>query len=84
MSEIDFIENKTILSQEYKKELLQFNLDDIQLSIRYIDFLDWRLDEPIEIHINSNTTYLEFGKIINKYYPQLKVNILVFSFFFID
>jgi len=76
LEEIDYLENKTLLVQEYKKELLTFGYNDIQLSFRFIDFNEWRVDEPIEIHIDSNTTFLQFGEMINIFYPNLKVNFI--------
>lgn len=79
LGEIEFIENKTILAQEYKKKILDFNSNDIQLAIRFIDFLNWKIDDPIEIHINSNTTFLQLGEMINMLYPHLKVNIIFFN-----
>lgn len=59
--------------QEYKREKLLFNQEDIQISIRLMDLPNWIIDEPIELHVSSVTTYMQLGHMINAYYPNLKV-----------
>lgn len=71
--DLEFLENKTILAQEYKKEIIPFNESDTQIAIRFIDFNNWKVDDPIEIHIDNSTTFLQLGEKINLYYPDLKV-----------
>jgi len=70
---LEYLEIKTILIQEYKQKLTPFDDNDTQLAIRFIDFNNWRVDNPIELHINSSTTFLQFGEMIKNYYPELKV-----------
>lgn len=52
---------------------MKFDDNDTQVCIRFIDFNNWRVDEPIEIHINSSTTFFQLGELIKNYYPELKV-----------
>jgi hypothetical protein len=52
---------------------LIFRDEDVLVSIRYIDFPNWKINEPIEIYIDKNTTFLEFADLIVKHYPNLIV-----------
>ncbi len=61
------------MAQEYQREELNFTEDQIQLQIRYLDFRNWAIDEPIEMHISYDCTFIQFANMINKYYPNLKV-----------
>ena len=71
--DLQYGKNINLLLQEYNKEKLDIISNKIQVTIRFLDLRNWAIDEPIELLISNDWTYLEFGNIINSYYPNLKV-----------
>ena len=71
--DLQYGKNINLLLQEYNKEKLDIISNKIQVTIRFLDLRNWAIDEPIELLISNDCTYLEFGNIINSYYPNLKV-----------
>lgn len=70
---MEFIENKNILIQEYNKNKFEFKDNDILVTIRFIDFANWKINEPIELFVSRETTFIEFADMITKHYPNLYV-----------
>lgn len=76
IKELNFINNKKIFIQEIKtmNKLKDFESSDIQLTIREWDPENWKVSDPIEIHLKKKTTFFELAKILKNYYPSIKVS----------
>jgi hypothetical protein len=90
IKDLNFINNKKIFIQEIKtmKNFKDFENSDMQLTVREWDPENWKVSEPIEIHLKKKTTFLELANILQEYYPHMKVlqfnNFLNYYFLFIS
>jgi len=75
IKDLNFTNNKKIFIQEIKtmQELKDFDTSDIQLTVREWDSENWKVSEPIEIHLKKKATFLDLAKILREYYPKIKV-----------
>ena len=64
--------------QEYKESKIEFTDNDILVTIRFLDFPNWKIFEPIEMYVNQDTTFMELGDKVVKHYPKLFVRNLIY------
>lgn len=75
--DLGYSDKKKILIQEYKKEKLEFDPNQIQVTIRHWDTENWILSDPVEIHVTQRSKLLELAGKINAHFPEIHVmNIL--------
>lgn len=75
IKDMNLLNNKKIFIQEIKtmKKLTDFDTSDLQLTVREWDCENWKVSEPIEIHLKKKTTFIELAKILGEYYTNIKV-----------
>ena len=70
---IQIIPNNLFDIQYIKENTEEINISKIlELSLRYFDFSNWNLSEPIELLIKDDITYDELCSIIIKHYPHIE------------
>lgn len=75
IKDLNFVNNKKIFIQEIKtmETLKQFDSSDFQLTVREWDPENWKVSEPIEIHLKKKTSFLELANILQEFYRHIKV-----------
>jgi hypothetical protein len=71
LNTLNFPENKKILIQEYKRDKFEWNMDKLQLTLRFWDASNWSISEPVEIQVDKHTKLKHLSEIIHKYFPNI-------------
>lgn len=59
--------------------LTNFDVGDIQLTVREWDCENWKVSEPIDIHLKKKSNCHDLMIILNNFYPNIKVEIYKYS-----